>query len=87
MTIRGATGELRWRYLPAAVFGPWQLVTDSAGGTLTADLVSVDRFRASQAPLTVVVPLGRRSQSWRVLTLQMTGTSLTATVSPLERVP
>mgnify|MGYP003345187849 CR=1 FL=1 len=39
MTLRGATGELRWVYMTAAVFGPWVKFAE----------IPADKF-AAQAP-------------------------------------
>ena len=80
MVSTGATGEVRWSYLTAVIFGPWQAELGRLGGTVTAQVVSVDTFRRAQAPLTLL--LGRSTGRWPILTLQIEGASLTATVGP-----
>jgi len=47
---------------------------------LTAQIVSVDEFRMQQRPLVVVVPAGRAEWRWSVTDLQISGTTLTASV-------
>lgn len=85
MTSAGPAGEIRWSYLPAVIFGPWHASLHPAGGTVTAQIVSVDAYRASQAPLSLTLPFGRQIGRWPVLILQIEGASLTATVGPRER--
>ena len=84
MVSSGPTGEIRWSYLTAAVFGPWSAALTPAGGTLTGTIVSVDRYRASQAPLVLCLPWGRKWGRWPVVALQLEGASLRATVGPRE---
>jgi hypothetical protein len=77
VTIRGQAGEVRWGYYPAASLGPWTV----EGDTLTAAIVSVDEFRASQRPLSFVV--NRQTGPawvWTVESLQISGSTLTASV-------
>ena len=81
ITAKGLAGEVRWVYLPAVTFGPWSFVpSDGKTGTLTAQIVSVDEFRMQQRPLVVVVPAGRAEWRWSVTDLQISGTTLTASV-------
>lgn len=82
MRSSGPTGEIRWSYLPAVVFGPWKAEIGPAGGTLTAQIVRVDAYRSAQTPLTLVLPTGRTSARWPVVTLQISGPSLLATIGP-----
>jgi len=82
MVSTGATGEVRWSYLTAVIFGPWRAELDRSGGTVTARVVSVDVFRASQSPLTLLLPFGRTSGQWPIVNLQIQAESLTATVGP-----
>jgi len=79
---QGASGEIRWGYLEAFGLGSWHLVTSASGGTLTATVQHVDAFRASQQPLTFLVPRPHGSWRWPILSLQFSGTQLTATVGP-----
>ena len=78
--IEGHRGEVRWSYLPALTFGPWSYVGVNGQGTLTAQIVSRDEFRMQQQPLVVVVPAGRAEWRWSISDLQISGTTLTATV-------
>lgn len=81
----GAAGEVRWGYHPAALLASWTLIADQAGGRLTAQVVSHDTYRVSQQPLTFVVPRPNgHVWTWPLLTLQITGTSLEATVDLKE---
>jgi len=80
VTATGKAGTIKWSYLPAVVFGPWSFHGEGGGGTLTAQIVSFDEYRVSQRPLTAVVPAGRVEWRWSVTDLQISGTTLTATV-------
>lgn len=82
-SVQGSHGEIRWGYLPAIVFGPWSFEGQSHEGTLSAQIVSRDEFRATQGPLVVVVPAGRVTWRWSVRDLQISGDRLTASVSRL----
>ena len=81
ITFRGPAGELRWGYYTAAILGAWEV----SGTTLTAQVVSCNPSQVSQRPVMFVVPRGA-SPAWRwpIETLQIAGTSLTATVLPPE---
>lgn len=81
LKVQGREGQIRWVYLPAIVFGPWSFRGDgNSGGTLTAQIVSVDQFRVQQKPLVAVVPAGRAEWRWNVSDLQISGTTLTASL-------
>lgn len=83
MTYRGATGEIRWAYATAVVFGPWRLELDQPGsGTLTGNVVSVDEYRAAQTPLRVVLTVGRGRLIYPVVEMVLSGPTITATVGP-----
>jgi hypothetical protein len=82
-SISGHRGEIRWSYLPAVVFGAWKFEGDGKGGTLEAQIVSCDEFRAQQRPLVVVVPTQRTEWRWAVIDLQISGTTLVASVARL----
>lgn len=85
ISIRGAAGEVRWSYHRAASLGAWTLTPGSAASTLTASVVSLDTFKVSQQPLTFVVPRPTgRVWRWPVLSLQISGTEMTATLGPQE---
>ena len=78
ITIRGAAAKLVWGYHQAAVLGSWEM----DGPTVTAKVISHDAFKVSQQPLTFVVqrPTGHL-WTWRVQSLQITGTTLSASIS------
>jgi len=80
LKINGPNGELRWSYLPAVTFGPWTVTGHGSSGTLTAQIVSVNEYRTQQRPLVAVVPAGRSEWRWSVRNLQISGSTLTATV-------
>lgn len=82
MTIRGATGEVRWVYLTAVTFGPWRLETDES--TLTGTLVSADDYRVTQGPLVAVVMVGRQRLTWPVEDLQISGQTVTVRLGPRQ---
>jgi hypothetical protein len=82
MTYRGATGEIRWAYLAAAVFGPWRLEFENEHGELTGTIVSVDGYRVTQAPLHAVLTVGRQRLTYPIISLQVNGSTLSAQVGP-----
>lgn len=84
MILRGATGEVRWVYMTAATFGPWEIEQRGVTSALTGKLVSVDDYRATQAPLSVVVTVGRQRLTFPVVDLQITGSVVTATLGPRQ---
>lgn len=84
MTLRGATGEIRWGgYLPAVIFGPWRLETDGEA-MLTGTVVSVDEYRVTQVPLSAVVQIGRQRLTYPVVDLQISGGIVTAMLGPRQ---
>jgi hypothetical protein len=83
LSIKGAHGVIKWSYLPAVTFGPWRYDGDMRSGTLTAQIVSCDEFRANQTPLVAVVPAGRAEWRWTVRDLQISGSTMTAVVERL----
>jgi hypothetical protein len=76
-TFTGTTAEIRWAYYPAAQLSSW---TMTAGGALTATVLSSDEYRMAQAPLTFVVPRPTTQWVWKINTLQLTGSTLTASL-------
>jgi hypothetical protein len=81
LTFRGTGAEVRWAYHQAAVLSTWEL----KGDILTAQVVRHDPFKVSQRPLTFVVPRPKGSSwTWKVNTLQIAGTTLSASVSLQE---
>jgi len=85
LTIKGAVGELRWGYSPAASLSSWAIATDSAGVMrLTATVIQQDAFRASQRPLTFVVPRPTGAWTWTIHSLQIAGSTLVASINPQE---
>lgn len=85
MQIRGATGEVRWAYLAAAVFGPWRLETEPGGARLEGQLVSQDGYRLAQEPLTAVVHIGRQKLVYPVISLHVDGGQLSAQLGPQQK--
>jgi hypothetical protein len=75
-TIRGEAAVIRWGYRQAVALGSWTL----DDGVLTAQIVSVDTFRVSQSPLTLVIG----SVTKPITGLQIAGGTLTARLGPQE---
>lgn len=82
MQLRGVTGEIKWSYLPALVFGPWTLQTTPTGGSLEAEIVTSDAYRMTRSPLTVSVRMGRQSLTYPVEQWQVSGARVYVTVGP-----
>ena len=74
MRLRGATGEVRWSYMTACVFGPWLL----EGSTLTGSTVSVDLFRITQTPLHAVLMLGKQQLTYEIESIEVNASTITA---------
>jgi len=56
--ITGFSAELRWGYHRAATLGAWTVSNANGAFILTADIVTMDRFKVTQKPLTVRTPNG-----------------------------
>lgn len=84
LTFKGEAGKLVWGYHEAASLSSWSLIPDDAGGgKLTATVVQMDAFRAAQQPLTFEVPRPKGPPwRWPIHSLQIAGTSLSATLGP-----
>lgn len=82
MRASGLTAEIRWVYQTAATVGPWQLER----GLFTGQIVSGDRFRLTQKPLTLLIPKRGRPWEWPITSITVTGDTLTATVM-MQEVP
>jgi hypothetical protein len=82
IALKGAAAEVVWGYHSAVTLKNWTMTPGKTGVSVTADVVSVDAFRASQQPLTFVVHRPQATWKWPVHTLQIAGTSLTATLGP-----
>lgn len=80
-SITGAVGKLKWGHRDAATLASWSISAAPGGGqSLTAKIVSSDTFRVTQAPLTFEVPLSNGRWTWPVLTLQISGSTLIASL-------
>lgn len=84
VSMKGLSGAVRWAYHCAATVGPWTLVTDPTGSTLTAQVVSHDAFKVSQQPLTFVVARPNGQWIWPIESLQIAGSTLTARLGPQQ---
>lgn len=86
VSIRGSAGEIRWGYHLAASVGPWSILAEGSGGTLTGTVVSHDTFRVSQQPLTFLVARtdGQAPWRWSITGLQIMDGALSASLSPEE---
>ncbi len=86
LTLSGVTARLCWGYHSAATLGAWRVSrTDAGPAVLTAAIVSLDPLRASQRPLMVVAPHAHGAWRWPVVSLEVTGASLTAVLGPKEK--
>jgi hypothetical protein len=92
LTVRGVEARVLWGYTTAAALGAWTAIKPDDGGpwTLTATVVTSNAFaldagqRDAQRPLTFLVQTAKGQWRWPVVTLQITGASLTATLGPKE---
>ena len=76
MRLSGFTGEVRWSYMVAATFGPWTLIDRELSG----DIVSTDDYRMTQAPLVVVLRIGRQELAYPIVHLQQTDGRISMTL-------
>jgi hypothetical protein len=83
--FRGPEAQVKWGYHLAVSLGPWELMADDRGGTVTATVVTHDACAASQQPLTFVVPRPKGHKwVWPIQSLQIADGKLTASVGPLQ---
>lgn len=80
IALKGITGDVRWSYQRAAEVTSWTI----EAGQLTATIVSHDAFRLSQQPLRFVATHAKGAWVWPIQQLQVSGSSLTATLGPME---
>ncbi len=85
VTVRGATGAVKWSYHEAASLSSWAVTSVEGVRTLSATLIKSDAFRVSQRPLRFVATRDDVSWAWPIQELQIQGASLTATLGPPER--
>ena len=84
-TFRGESAELRWGYQPAATLKDWTLTPQGSSSlTVTAQVVSSDAFRVSQHPIVFTVPRQAGVWRWPVVSLQIAGQTMTASLGPQE---
>jgi len=84
MTLRGATGDIKWSYLTAVAFGPWLLESTGDSATLKGTVAHVDDYRATQTPLVASLVIGRQRLVYPVLDLQISGGVVTATLGAAQ---
>lgn len=83
--FRGEAAELRWGYHSAATLKDWTLTPqDASRFTVTAQVVSSDAYRVSQRPIVFMVHRQASDWKWAVESLQITGSSFSATLGPSE---
>ncbi len=82
--FRGEAAELRWGYHPAATLKDWILTPSATSLTVTARIVSSDAYRVSQRPIVFAVPRQAVTWRWPVLSLQIVGETMTASLGPQE---
>jgi hypothetical protein len=76
----GWEATVRWGYRPAASLGRWTYEHAPGGGSFKAEIVSSDAFCLEQQPLVLSAPMGRATWTWHITSLQINGTTFTATV-------
>ena len=83
--LRGSQAVIAWGYHPAVTLGPWSFDNHTdAGGTVTAQVRTVDAFRVSQQPLTFEVPRPTTTWKWPVVSLQIADGTATVVLGPCE---
>ena len=76
---------MRWGYQPAATLKDWTLTPQGSSSlTVTAHVVSSDAFRVSQHPIVFTVPRQAGVWRWPVVSLQIAGQTMTASLGPQE---
>jgi hypothetical protein len=84
LTVSGVSGQVRWGYLTAAVFGAWHFDGEGARGTITtSQLLDAHEMYLTQIPLVVAVAMGRATWRWKVESLTRSGNTLSMQVSRL----
>jgi hypothetical protein len=84
IVIEGAAAIVRLGYQTAATLGPWRV----EGDFFTAQITSADRFRLTQAPLTLEIPnrdgipTRRALTDARVTAIERAGLQLSARLVP-----
>lgn len=83
-TFTGPSAELRWGYHTAAQVKDWSIEQAPGGLTVTGQIISSDTFRISQRPMVFTVPRLPQAWRWPILSLQIAGGALHATLGPAE---
>jgi hypothetical protein len=85
VTVKGASGSIRYGYHVAATVGAWTVTRAGEGWSLQTTLVQSDAFRLSQQPLAFVVTVQGVSWRWPIVgALQKTGSVVSAQLGPKE---
>jgi hypothetical protein len=84
VTLKAARAVVRWHYHQAAALQTCLITKAAEGWTLSAAIRSTDAFRVSQRPLVCEVPHATGVWRWPIVSLQIEGASLTATLGPKE---
>ena len=80
--LHGAVAELRYAYVTAATLRDWSMWAEKGVTHLIATVVTEHPMWIAQRPLVCAVP--GRPWRWPLLTLQIEGGALRATVAPRE---
>ena len=84
VTMTGAVGSLRWFYHEAASVANWTVArTDDGGWGLSGTVQQANTFWLSQRPLVFVVPRAKGAWRFQIITLQIEGARLAATLGPI----
>lgn len=63
VAVQGKAATVKWGYHKACELGTWSFVgSGQSGGTVTATIVSLDAFKLTQSPLTLILVVGGASR-------------------------
>lgn len=86
LSLRGATGSIRWGYHVAAQLRDWTVTpSKDKPWALRASIVTSDAFKVQQRPLTFATKVGVEELALSIQSLQINGTTLTALLQPPQR--
>lgn len=84
VTVRGVAGALYWGYYLAGTVKAWTATRSATNphGTITATIVTLDAYRATQRPMMFVVSHQHGSWRWPIVDLQIAEGGMTAQLGP-----
>ena len=84
-SLTGASATLHWSYYVAATVGAWTITKTEEGWALAASLQTVNAYRITRRPLVFVFAHPKGSSRWPVLSLELTSTTLNASLGSPEK--